>query len=615
MLLPLCFMSLLADPLRDAHSFGNPAAVSHDQLELDLKLDFQARVIHGKVGLRLVYRQEKADVLTLDTRDLTILAVSDEAGNSLPFSLGEERPFMGRPLNIQLHGGKPKSVVISYHSSPGAAALQWLSPQQTTSGKLPFLFTQSQAILARTWIPCIDSPGVRVTYSARVEAPVGIEVVMGARRVQRQAETGVFHFEMPFSIPPYLIALGAGELQFQAMSERTGVYAEPAVLAKAAAEFADAEKMILAAESLYGPYDWERFDILVLPPSFPFGGMENPMLTFATPTVIAGDKSLVSLLAHELAHSWSGNLVTNATWNDFWLNEGTTTYIESRIMEVLYGQDFMRMHVALGQEDLRETVAEMAGSPRDTHLLLDLAGRDPDDGMSDIAYEKGANFLRMLENHFGRPRFDAFLKSYFRRNAFQSITTASFLQQLRSELFADPQAPQASQAPRAWQDLQVDAWVMGPGLPSNLVVYDNPLARSVDAANARLAAGAAPAELATHGWITQQWIDFIRSLQNLDAAKMATLDAHFAFSSSGNAEILFAWFMRAIPASYEPAYPALEKFLTSMGRRKFLKPLYQELMKQPSTVPLARKIYQKARGGYHSIAVTTLDAILDPKTP
>src|SRR5262249_14285620 len=306
---------------------------------------------------------------------------------------------------------KAQSVRVHYATGPQASGLLWLGRELTASKKHPFLYTQSEAIHARSWIPLQDSPGVRVTYSARLHTPAGMLAVMSATNDPKNPRNGEHRFKLKQAIPPYLIALAVWDLAVGALRARAGVYAEPGVVKKAAAEFGDLEKMVEAVEELYGPYRWGRYDVLVLPPSFPFGGMENPRLTFLSPTVLAGDRSLVSLLAHELAHSWSGNLVSNATWSDFWLNEGFTVYLERRIVEKVYGEKRAAMEAVLGRRSLEREIADLKLS--DQVLHIDLKGRDPDDGLTDIPYEKGALFLKHLEAAFGRTKFDAFLKSYF----------------------------------------------------------------------------------------------------------------------------------------------------------------------------------------------------------
>ncbi|HEY8548768.1 MAG TPA: leukotriene A4 hydrolase C-terminal domain-containing protein, partial [Vicinamibacterales bacterium] len=375
------------------------------------------------------------------------------------------------------------------------------------------------------------------------------------------------------------------------------------MLDRAANEFADLEKMVEAAERLYGPYRWGRYDLLVLPPSFPFGGMENPTLTFATPTIIAGDRSLTSLVAHELAHSWSGNLVTNATWNDFWLNEGFTVYFELRIMEALYGADRMAMLEVLGRRELEEEIERLGAQSPDTHLRLRLEGRNPDDGMTSIAYEKGAALLRLIEATVGRERFDAWLRSWFERRAFTSATTDDFLEDLRSNLLKGDRALE--------EKLQLAAWIDGPGLPANATTPRSDAFTRVDEALKQFAAGTAAAQLQTAGWVTQQWQHFIGNLPaSMTAARLADLDRQFGFSKSGNSEVLFAWLRVAIRHRYEPAMPSLERFLTSQGRRKFLRPLYEDLMATDWGKPIARRIYAAARPTYHAVAVSTLDAIV-----
>jgi len=588
----------------DVHSLANFDVVRPSHLSLDLTLDFETRRIQATNELTLAYASDATPAhLDLDTRGLRIRRVTDPAsGRELAFGLDAPVEWLGQRLRIDLGGARLEKVRIEYETGPDASALQWLEPRQT-SGSRPFLLTQSQAIHARSWIPCADSPGVRVTYDAIVRVPPGLSVVMSAEHGDHDPDKGIFRFRMRETIPPYLLALAAGELGFRPLGARTGVYAEPAVLERAASEFRDVERMVRIAERLYGPYRWGRWDSIVLPASFPYGGMENPRITFATPTILAGDRSLVSVMAHELAHSWSGNLVTNATWSDFWLNEGFTTYLENRIVEVLYGADVAAMEVLLGQQALRRKVEELRASrPSDTALVPELAGRDPGEAATEIAYEKGASLLRVLERRFGRRRFDAFLLSYFQQNAFTSMTTTRFLEILKRELIRDDD--------RAWTEARVEEWVFGTGLPGNLVT---PRSRAYDAARAAASSFVKTGALdgVGKGWVTAQWRLFLGELPKpLAPERMAALDRRFDLTHSGNAEVLAAWLEHAVAAGYPPAYPALEAFLTRVGRVKFLEPLYRAMEKNETTRGLAREIYAKARPGYHPIAVTAIDAVL-----
>jgi aminopeptidase N len=590
----------------DPHSYARPAEARVGHVSLELLADFTAHTLSGTAKLA-IERQVDADSVILDTRDLTIEKVTDVAGNALGFNVGAADPVRGAPLSIALPAAGD-TIVITYRTSPSAAAVQWLAPAQTAGGRQPYLFTQGQAILTRTWVPTQDSPGIRQTYAARITVPAGLRAVMSAEMLTpdgEQAGSGVaYRFRMNQPIPPYLFALAIGDLEFRALGPRTGVWSEPAVVERAANEFADLEAMLAAAERLYGPYRWERYDVIVLPPSFPYGGMENPRLTFATPTILAGDRSLVSLVAHELAHSWSGNLVTNATWDDFWLNEGFTTYIERRLMEELRGPEYAAMLRQLGRQDLAATVADLGATSPDTRLHLDLAGRDPDEGTTDIAYEKGAAFLETVEAAVGRERFDAFLRAYFERFAFQPMTTERFLAHLDAELVRGDSALASR--------IRAQEWAYQPGVPDNVPAVQAAAFTQVESQTAQYVESGSPATLRTQDWTTHEWLHFLRGLpETLSRAQLAQLDRTFAFSRSGNSEILFEWLRIAIRNRYEPAFPALEQFLTSQGRRKFLAPLYTDLAATEWGRPMALRIYARARPGYHAVSTNTIDQILN----
>ena len=592
----------------DIHSYAQPEEARVTHVSLDLTPDFNRKQIAGVAKLA-IQRSPGADSIVLDVRDLDIKSVTDVGGAPLGFSVGATKETLGAPLAIAL----PQSgdtIVVTYETSPQGAATQWLSAEQTAGRKAPFLFTQGQSILTRTWVPTQDGPGIRQTYDATVHVPAGMRAVMSAEHVGMDGEKdaqglSVYRFRMPHPIPPYLIALGVGDIAFRPIGKNTGVYAEPSVVDRAADEFAEIDKMIAAAEKLYGKYRWGRYDLLVLPPSFPFGGMENPTLTFATPTILAGDRSLVSLVAHELAHSWSGNLVTNATWNDFWLNEGFTTYIESRIMEEVRGKEYADMLRLLGRQDLERAITELGGpqSP-DTRLQIDLAGRDPDDGTTDVAYEKGAAFLQTIESVVGRERLDKFLRGYFDRFAFQPMSSERMISYMKDNLLSPEEA----------EKVNIEAWIYQPGLPANAPPITSSAFADVDKQVDGWKSGTAAAALTTSGWSTQEWLHFLRALPDtIPAARLEELDRTFKLSTSGNSEIQFAWFRIAIANRYEPAFPALERFLTSQGRRKFIAPLYADLAKTDWGKAMAVRIYTAARPTYHSVATRTIDESLNWK--
>jgi len=590
----------------DPSSYANVSAFVTTHLALDLTTDFESRTLAGTAELTFDRRDPAATSAVLDTRDLTIrkieAATDADPWTETPFTIDPATPAFGSALRIAMPSGANR-VRVTYVTSPDAKGLQWLTPEQTAGRKQPFLFSQAEAIQARSFVPLQDLPGVRLTYDATIRTTPDLVAVMAAES-RPSPGPGVYVFEMPQPIPSYLIALAVGDLTFRSMSRRTGVWAEPSVVEAAAQEFSDTEKMIQATEELYGPYRWGRYDLLVLPPSFPFGGMENPRLTFATPTVIAGDKSLVSLVAHELAHSWSGNLVTNATWTDFWLNEGFTTYLERRIVEAVYSRPRADMEAMIGVADLEEArkTTAVAG---DRTLLPDLTGRDPDDAYTTVPYEQGALFLTFLEAKFGRDRLDAFLRQWFDGHAFQSATTDAFLAFLRQNLMPSK--------PDAVTEAQLQEWLHSETVPAFAVLpTSNAFVRVEAVRDAWLGGGSIDAVAkAAGGWSTQEWIHFVDALPRaLDVQRLNALDARFHLTSSTNAEIAHVWYRLAIANQYMAAYDAMEQYLLRIGRRKLIVPLYRDLVVTPAGRQLATTIYAKARPGYHPLAQDAIDVVL-----
>jgi len=595
----------------DEHSYARPDQVTIEHLELDLALDFASRTLSGTATYTLHWNDANAQALALDTRDLSITEVSAQTATGwqpLAFTLDAPDPILGARLLIQA-AQQPVHIRVTYHTSAAASGLQWLTPEMTSGKHLPFMFSQSQAIHARSWIPLQDTPSVRFTYAAQVSTQADVMVLMSADNAPDARRSGQYHFQMPQPIPSYLLAIAAGDLVFAPISERSGVWAEPALVQQAAKEFEDTQNMMAVAEQLYGPYRWGRYDLLVLPPSFPFGGMENPRLTFATPTVIVGDKSLVSLIAHELAHSWSGNLVTNASWKDIWLNEGVTTYVQGRIIEALYGSETAEMEREIEQTDL---IADLATMPEADQLLAlpPLPGRDPDDALSGVPYNKGAWFLQFLEQRFGRDTFDAFLRSWFDAHAFQSADTAQFVHYLNTHL--------RPTNPDALTEAELHEWLYQPGIPASAPPARSQFLARIDAASrAFVERGEIPdTRTETGTWNTHGWVRFIDRLgQKLTPEQLAELDNAFHLTGTSNGEIAMRWYPLTIRSNYPQARAAAGEFIRRVGRRKLILPIYHQLIKTPEGLAFARKTLDEAKAGYHPITTSTIEKLIAEASP
>jgi leukotriene-A4 hydrolase len=576
---------------RDPHSHAQPDRVAVRHVALDLAVDFAAQRLSGTAKLMLT-RHDRRAPLILDDEGLAIESVRDCTGAPLPHRFGTVG-IGGRALSIDLVSD---CVEIAYATAPEAGALLWVEPSGTAGGQHPMLFTQSQSTFARTWIPLQDTPGVRFTYEATIRPPKHMWALMSAINPQQAPADGVWRFRQARPIPSYLMALAVGDFEFRATGPRSGVYAEPSVVDAAAFEFAEVETMMTAAEQLYGAYRWARYDMLVLPPSFPFGGMENPNLTFLTPTVITGDRALVSLIAHELAHSWSGNLATNSTWNDVWLNEGFTTYVEQRIMEKLRGREHADVNWWFVGTTIAKTIAEVGlASPRTRLAHAYGAEIAADDVPTDLVYDKGSLLLRTLELAYGRERFDTFLRGWFDRHAFESVDSRTFVAEVSAEL---------------GDEVDLATWLYGTGLPAGAAPTTSTRAAALEIeAKAFEIRGVVPDAT---GWTTLEWSVFLRALPKaLPMERIEAIDARYQLTTTRNAEIAMHWLPKVVASDARDRVGAVQNYLMTIGRRRMVVPLVTAMLRASSFWrDVAQQTFEQAKPRYHPITRRTLARML-----
>lgn len=588
---------------RDSHSYANMNEIHTKHLHLELDVNFENNTIYG------IARHQMTNITGTDTAifdikhiDIQKVTIGKDKERETDYVIGKHDPIIGAPLMVSIDS-TVEHINIYYKTTDKTEALDWLSPELTEGKKYPFLYSQGQTLLTRTWIPIQDSPSNRITYSADVKVPKDFLAIMSAGNPVEKNDTGEYHFEMKQPIPAYLIAIAVGNLEYRSLGKNSGVYSEPELIEACAYEFADLQKMINTAEKLYGKYRWEQYDVVVLPYSFPFGGMENPRLTFANPTLITGDRTLVNVIAHELAHSWSGNLVTNASWEDFWLNEGFTVYFENRIMEELYGKEISDILAIIEYQELERTLDKI--EKEDTKLKLNLFKRSPDEGMTDIAYIKGAYFLRTLEQTAGRSKFDKFLKKYFDDHAFGTLTTEEFVAYLNKHLLK----PQKI-------SFNTNEWIYNPGIPENCIKISSPRLDKVQKMADDMADGKdvlKAKKIKRSDLTTQEWMAFIRKLpRHTNVKTLKQIDDHLSFKNCGNSEIMCEWYMLSIYSGYTLIRPDMRKFLNKTGRLKYIEPIYEALINSlyQSDKDLAKRIFDESRSNYHPVARLAIDELL-----
>jgi leukotriene-A4 hydrolase len=625
--------------IKDAASFANFDEVSIYHVDLDLKVDFEKKILDGYAVLRMKCHKSTNKVV-LDSRDLSIKSVR-LGGNELVFKAGSPG-VLGESVTIdipQAESGKEFDLVVYYSTSPTASALQFVDKELTADKSQPYLYSQCQAIHARSIIPCMDTPAIKQTYNARVHVPKGVTCLMSAigygkdnsenaEKVKEWHAGGsykdgfdhksfdgydAFLFKQPQRMPSYLFAIVAGELEKRDISDRCAVWAEPSMVDKARWEFEDTELMLKTAEELLGKYRWGRYDLIVLPPFFPFGGMENPCLTFVTPTIIAGDRSLTNVIAHEIAHSWTGNLVTNANWEHFWLNEGFTVFCERKIMGRIYGEGVRQFENICGWEDRMLTCINDTFNPTHefTKLCPCLNGIDPDDAFSTIPYEKGSALLLVLEQKLGDSvRFEQFLRDYIDKFAGQSVVTDDWKQFLYAK-FSDKKD--------VLNSINWNGWLTEAGVPPNTPEFNDEALKDCRHL----------AKVWTDG--TEEEVEKLdpKAFQDLTSdMKVKVLDCietsgkaftnerflkllkKYDLENSGNCEVIFSFSLIALKSKYEPLVPFMLDFVTRQGRLKYVKPIFNKLFKWDEMRDLAIAKFKKNIPYMHPITAQVISKMI-----
>ncbi|KAK3753525.1 hypothetical protein QZH41_018018, partial [Actinostola sp. cb2023] len=562
----------------------------------------------------------------LDTSGLNITSVHiKENKEKLSFKLGDKHKAFGTPLYIDLPEGFKRGSIftlsIGYKTSANASAIQWLKPEQTSGKKHPYLFTQCQAIHARSIIPCQDSPGVKAAYEAEVSVPKGLVALMsaigqGQTTDPQNSSRTVFKFKQKVCIPSYLIAMVVGALESRKVGPRSHVWTEKEMLDKCAHEFAEVETMVSTAESLVGEYVWGPYNLLILPPSFPYGGMENPCLTFVTPTLLICIRQLNHLIfkviAHEIAHSWTGNLVTNRTWEHFWLNEGFTVFLERKIIGRMNGEKMRQFAFIGGWKTLMDAVSKFGADSPLTKLVVSFSDSDPDDAFSSVPYEKGSCFLFYLEQLVGGPDvFEPFFRQYIEAHKYKTVTSEEFKAFLL-EYFKDKAD--------ILQQIDWVAWLHNSGMPPVNVLesYDTTLADSCTKLCQRwINATKEDIPLFSskdlESFSSAQIVEFLAQLlvhssgKPLPLEHIEAMEKAYEFNTRTNAEIRFRWLRLAVRSNCKDSFRRTVDFVLEQGRMKYVRPLYEELHKcGEESRAIAVQTFTANQSFYHPICSTMI---------
>ncbi|KAF0692479.1 Aste57867_16449 [Aphanomyces stellatus] len=607
-----------AAAVTDKHSLANIAVIKSTAIDLQLTADFDRHVFHGYVDITATVIGAGATEFVLDTRALYIQKATIDGEHVL--TTQKEDEVFGTALHLPLPAaaravGTSFTARIYYETTPDSTAIQWLPKEQTADKTHPYLFTQSEAIHARALLPCQDAPSVTTVYKAAITVPTWATCLMSAvasADPQATAAKTTFFYEQNVAVPSYLIAIVVGRLESREIGPRSRVWSEPSQVDAVAYEFAQTEDFLKNAEQIMGQeYVWGRYDLVSLPPSFPFGGMENPCLTFATPTLIAGDRSLADVIAHEIAHSWTGNLITNQTWEHFWLNEGWTMWLQRKIMAKIYTDLHFDFDSIIGWNALQHSIDAYGADHEFTKLVPTLDGCDPDDSFSSVPYEKGFNLLYYLSKLVGDDAFEVFAKAYVQQFKYKTVTSDEF----KAFFLGHFQSTKATElATIDWH-----AWFYAPGMPKR-PAFDTTISAASEALATRWSTGAGPFDAKdVDGWTSSQYVVMLERLLEicvernhfLDAAALTHLGDVYKLTHTKNSEVRMRFQTLCVRAEHAAILPQVEAFLKEQGRMKYVRPLYRDLYKSKFGADAARRIFGQTKDNYHPIARKMIAKDLD----
>ncbi|XP_037934676.1 leukotriene A-4 hydrolase-like [Teleopsis dalmanni] len=604
----------------DPNSYAEPDRVTTVHSSLKWIVDFDNTKLHGSVTHRFNLLESDLPAIILDVRDITIkdvVILSNNNSTPVNYFITDSVVDIGSKLTLELPEGTVKGellVQINYETANTASGLLWLTPEQTLGKKHPYMFSQCQPIHARSLLPCQDTPAVKFTYDSSIEHPKELTTLMSALVLGRNE--GISSFEQPIPIPAYLLAIAIGKLVTRPLGPNSNVWGEEDIIEEAAEEFSETLNMLKVATDICGPYVWTQYDLLVMPPSFPYGGMENPCLTFVTPTVIAGDKSLADVIAHELAHSWTGNLVTNRNFEHFWLNEGFTVFIETKIVGRMRGTKEKDFHMIRILTELRECIrTQLANKPELTKLVVDLSNCGPDDVFSVVPYVKGSIFLLYIEDLVGGPEvFEPFLLFYLQKYAYKSVVSDDFKSTLE-EYFSK------TDKQNNLKKIDWNLWLNQEGMPPIIPKFDETLA-NISKELALLWSSKKLIELENNETVKEnisshQLIDFLgrlieyEDIVDLNEEKIDFLEYTYNLKNSKNSEVKFRFIRLCIRAKLMNRMDDIIAFANSNFRMKFCRPIYSDLVNWPEAKQIALMNFDSVKNQMMTLCSQTISKDLD----